>query len=531
MSAEAEADQSGASFERVLATGSNVVSALAVLGMLTGAIVVVADVLMRWFFNIAVVALNEVMAQVFAMAIAATLPAGAARRVNLKVDLLGQAISPRIAGWLNVIGSALLAIFFALLAWRIWTLGIRFQGQGRATLILNWPIAPTYFFVACAMALAALVQVGNVVLDLLRPAPEQAGTRTRPIGAAVLLLLAALLIATGLWYVIDHRGLVAFATGSPGWFVVVAFLVLWLGVLAQLPIAAVTGFMGVFGTMLFIGGASAGNVFATDAMDFLSNPQVATLPLFLMMGSFAVAAGISTDIYRLAYAVLGRIRGGLAYATVAGCAGFGAVSGSSIATAATFGHIALPEMAKRGYAPHFATGSVAAGGTLGALVPPSGAIILFALLTEESIATLFMAAVVPALLAIVLYFAAITVVVRVNPDAAPPPDARDRAGAARAHPRRAGDRPLQPGDRRALRRHLHGDGERRGGCGRRVPAGPGARQAQRGALPLRHVGNDSDHGPDLRADIRRPHLFLLRQSRRSARFRRPVDRRSRNVAA
>src|SRR5690606_23830923 len=113
---------------------------------------------------------------------------------------------------------------------------------------------------------------------------------------------------------------------------------------------------------------------------------------------------------------------GLAYATVAGCAGFGAVSGSSVATAATFGRIALPEMNKRGYSPSFATGSVAAGGTLGALVPPSGAIILFALLTEESIATLFMAAVVPALLALLLYFAAITVVVRMNPDAAPTPD-------------------------------------------------------------------------------------------------------------
>jgi C4-dicarboxylate transporter, DctM subunit len=422
MTAPSSAGRPGTPFERFLGTGSDVVSALAVLGMLTGAIVVVSDVLMRWFFSVAIVALNEVMAQVFAMAIAATLPAGAARRVNLKVDLLGQSISPRVARWLNVLGSLLLALFFALLAWRIWTLGLRFHGQARSTLILNWPIAPTYFFVAGAMSVAALVQLGNVILDLMRPAPVADGGRTSPTGATVLLLLSALLAATLFWYVFDYAGLVAFATGNPGWFVVVAFLVLWLGVLAQLPIAAVTGFIGVFGTMLFIGGASAGNVFATDSMEFLMNPQVATLPLFLMMGSFAVAAGISTDIYRLAYAVLGRIRGGLAYATVAGCAGFGAVSGSSVATAATFGRIALPEMNRRGYSPSFATGSVAAGGTLGALVPPSGAIILFALLTEESIATLFMAAVVPALLALLLYFAAITVVVRMNPDAAPPPD-------------------------------------------------------------------------------------------------------------
>jgi tripartite ATP-independent transporter DctM subunit len=154
-------------------------------------------------------------------------------------------------------------------------------------------------------------------------------------------------------------------------------------------------------------------------MEFLTNWQVATLPMFLMMGSFAVAAGISDDIYRVANAVLGRVKGGLAYATIAGCAGFGAVSGSSVATAATFGRIALPEMAKRNYDPALASGTVAAGGTLGALVPPSGAIILFALLTEQSIGVLFIAAMGPALLALLLYFSAVFVTLRINPDKAP----------------------------------------------------------------------------------------------------------------
>jgi len=136
---------------------------------------------------------------------------------------------------------------------------------------------------------------------------------------------------------------------------------------------------------------STGRVFANDAMEFLTNWQVATLPMFLMMGSFAVAAGISEDIYRVANAFLGRIKGGLAYATIAGCAGFGAVSGSSVATAATFGRI----------------------------VPPSGAIILFALLTEQSIGVLFIAAMVPALLALLLYFSAIFITLRMNPELAP----------------------------------------------------------------------------------------------------------------
>jgi len=410
-------------FERWLSKGSDLVSVLAVAGMLTGAIVVVVDVLLRWLTGSAVVALNEVMSQVFAMAIAATLPAGAARRVNLKVDLIGFAIGPRLNAWLIFAGSLMLAALFALLAWRIGGLGLRFHAQQRSTLILDWPIAPTYFFVTVAMAFAALVQLGNAAQDLLALRGVKAESRTLPLGALVVAATAAAAIGAVLWMLVDQPGLAAFATERPGLFVATAFIVLWLGVLAQLPIAPVTGFVGLFCTALFIGGRSAGNVFATDAMEFLTNAQVATLPLFLMMGSFAVAAGISDDIYRLAYSMLGRVRGGLAYATVAGCAGFGAVSGSSVATAATFGRIALPQMLSRGYAPAFATGTVAAGGTLGALVPPSGAIILFALLTEQSIAMLFVAAMVPAVLALLLYFAAITVVVRMNPAIAPQAEA------------------------------------------------------------------------------------------------------------
>jgi C4-dicarboxylate transporter DctM subunit len=408
-----------AGIDRVLGRGADIVSVLAVAGMLTGAMVVVADVLLRWLFGTAVVALNEVMSQVFAMAIAATLPAGAARRVNLKVDLLGAAIGPRLTVWLTFAGSLLLAALFAFLAWRIWSLGLRFHAQGRSTLILVWPLAPTYFFVCAALAIAAIVQLGNAAQDLASLRNAGSEGRTNAVGAGVVAVTVAMAAAALAWALIDYDGLADFAAESPGWFVFLAFVLLWLAVLAQLPLAPVTGFIGLFGTALFVGTNSAGNVFATDAMEFLTNSQVATLPLFLMMGSFAVAAGISDDLYRLAYALLGGLRGGLAYATVAGCAGFGAVSGSSVATAATFGRIALPQMARRGYGSGLASGTVAAGGTLGSLVPPSGTLILFALLTEQSIGTLFVAAMVPALLAMVLYFGAIAVTVRLDPQAAP----------------------------------------------------------------------------------------------------------------
>jgi len=143
------------------------------------------------------------------------------------------------------------------------------------------------------------------------------------------------------------------------------------------------------------------------------------LPLFLLMGSFATVAGVSTDVYRLGQALLGSFRGGLALATIAGCAGLGTVTGSSLATVATFGRIALPEMRSRGYSPALAAGCVAAGGNLGALIPPSSALIVFALLTEASIGQLFVAAVIPGVIAMIFYIFAVVIYVRLSPRSVP----------------------------------------------------------------------------------------------------------------
>jgi tripartite ATP-independent transporter DctM subunit len=128
---------------------------------------------------------------------------------------------------------------------------------------------------------------------------------------------------------------------------------------------------------------------------------------------------MSSDVYELAHRALAHRRGGLALATIGGCAGFGALTGSSLATVATIGRVAMPEMAARGYGKGLAAGTVAAGGTLGALVPPSIPLIFFALLTESSIGRLFIAAVIPAVVGVILYLIAIAIYVRLNPDAAP----------------------------------------------------------------------------------------------------------------
>jgi tripartite ATP-independent transporter DctM subunit len=187
----------------------------------------------------------------------------------------------------------------------------------------------------------------------------------------------------------------------------------------QVPIGIAMILVGVVGFALQAGWAPALTILASEPAGLLSSVDLATVPLFLLMGTFASAAGFSSDVYRVAAAFLGHRRGGLAYATIAGCAAFGAVCGSSTATAATFAKAALPEMLRRGYSDGFSTGTIAAGGTLKSLIPPSIVMILYCIVARTFIFDLFVAAIVPALLAIALNLAAIWVVVRLQPEVAP----------------------------------------------------------------------------------------------------------------
>src|SRR3990170_5121460 len=190
-------------------------------------------------------------------------------------------------------------------------------------------------------------------------------------------------------------------------------------ILAQVPIGFAMIAVGLIGYALQTGWAPALTMLASEPSALLSSVDLATVPLFLMMGTFASAAGFSADIYSAAAALFGHRRGGLAYATIGGCAAFGAVCGSSTATAATFGKAALPEMLRRGYSSAFSSGTIAAGGTLKSLIPPSIVMILYCIIAKAFIFDLFVAAVLPAVLAIALNLIAITIMVRLDPASAP----------------------------------------------------------------------------------------------------------------
>ncbi|MGR3425580.1 MAG: TRAP transporter large permease [Pseudooceanicola nanhaiensis] len=198
---------------------------------------------------------------------------------------------------------------------------------------------------------------------------------------------------------------------------IVAMLVM---IFAQVPIGVAMGIAGVV-TFSVIRGSfeSALTLFGTETVGKIASAELAIIPLFLLMGSFATVGGLSGDLYRLAQSFIGHVRGGLAMATIGGCAGFGAVCGSSIATASTMTRVSLPEMMSRNYSERLATGSVAAGGTLGMLIPPSIILVLYGVLTEQFVKTLFVAALLPAVLAVALHLVTIAILVRRNPDTGP----------------------------------------------------------------------------------------------------------------
>jgi tripartite ATP-independent transporter DctM subunit len=190
-------------------------------------------------------------------------------------------------------------------------------------------------------------------------------------------------------------------------------------ILARIPVAVALGLVGFVGYAAIDGFAKARLVFGAVPLELSSAYTLSVLPLFTLMGALATMAGLSGDLFRASNAVFAGMRGSLAMAAVGASAGFGAVCGSSLATAATMSRISIPQMLKAGYSPALAAGVVAAGGTLGILIPPSLILMIYGIIAQLSIIKLFAAALAPGLVLTLLYLATVAVWVRLRPEAAP----------------------------------------------------------------------------------------------------------------
>ncbi|GGD44541.1 TRAP transporter large permease subunit [Erythrobacter arachoides] len=199
------------------------------------------------------------------------------------------------------------------------------------------------------------------------------------------------------------------ATGAVG------ILVLFALLLAGGRIGAVLGAVGIGGLAIVLGPEAALIKAGVVVIDTLTRYELGTLPLFLFMAHIFFSIDASRDLFDAAAKFLGHRKGGLAYASIAGCGGFGAINGSSLATTATVGLVAYPEMKRRGYDDRLSTGTIAAGGTLGQMIPPSGALIVFGIIAETSIGTLFTAAIIPGITQALFYAIVVFILVRMRP--------------------------------------------------------------------------------------------------------------------
>ena len=216
------------------------------------------------------------------------------------------------------------------------------------------------------------------------------------------------------------------ATGGLG------VLVLLLLLALRVPVAFAMFLVGFVGIWLLNGWNAAMGLLASETFTLASSPELVVVPLFILMGNVAGSTGMSRQLYDAAYAIIGQIRGGLAAATVIGCGGFAALSGSSVASALTMGKVSLVEMERFNYDPRLSTGVVAAGGTLGILIPPSTGFVIYAILTEQSIGRLFLAGVIPGLLLLALFVLLIWGLCWLRPAYGPPGPRTSLARKARA---------------------------------------------------------------------------------------------------
>jgi tripartite ATP-independent transporter DctM subunit len=191
---------------------------------------------------------------------------------------------------------------------------------------------------------------------------------------------------------------------------IVGFVTLFVLMLLRVPVGMAMGLVGVTGFGYLTGGTTALKMVGQTSMRTVTDFNFAVVPMFLLMGAFATTSGMSRELFRAGNAFLGHLRGGLGIATIAACGGFAAICGSSVATAATFSKVAYPEMRRFGYPQSFSTGVIAAGGTLGIMIPPSTVFAIYGLITEQDVGKLFVAGVLPGVLAIGLYMTTVTLI-------------------------------------------------------------------------------------------------------------------------
>ena len=385
----------------------NILGMVALLGLM---LIITTDVSLRYFFNSPISGAMDLIVVMLSILVFAGMAYTASKKGHVSVDFLARRLSERTRVVVDSITGLLVAGILCLIVWQTLMHAQRMFIGRQASAALDIPFWPFVLVVAFGSALFLIV----ILVDLLSNIKQalegnHIWSWIGLIAGSLLILFFCISVATQLlpWQLSRvTAGLIGLALLLPV-------------LLSGMPVAFVLMLLGFLGLSFIVNLGSGMSPLGITPFHVSVSYSFVVIPLFILMGEFVFVSGLSQSLYSAAYKWLGHSPGGLASATVGACAGFASICGSTVATAVTMGTVALPEMKRYKYLPSLATGCVAAGGTIGTLIPPSVTFIIYGILTEQSIGRLFIAGICPGLLMASLFIISIYVRSRLSPNLGP----------------------------------------------------------------------------------------------------------------
>lgn len=385
-------------------------AALSAILALVMAATIIVDLALRNFFGVVFDFIIE--GETFLLIIVTFLSLAETQRNgrHISVDILTNKLPIKTRLFLETIFPLCGLYLFLIITWQLYRRGMQEYIEGKLTIVSEIPFAPFTFLAAlgCLLMCAVLFQ------QLLANLGRLLAAHKKPLAFLALALAIAAAFIT-LPFVYQASGVALGKTTLALLMLGLALTFMFFG----FPVAFAMGFIGILGTWCLTGMEITLGSVRLASYDSVAEYFLCVIPFFILMGLFCLHSGISKNLFKAAHTWLARIPGGLAIATIMGCGGFAAICGDSMANAATMGSVALPEMRKYKYQDALATGSVAAGGTLGILIPPSIGFIAYGIITEQSVGKLFMAGILPGALMILLFSVLIFIRCKLNPTLGP----------------------------------------------------------------------------------------------------------------
>lgn len=376
--------------------------------MVLGVFFIAADVVLRYLFNKPILGGSEVVGLLMVIAVSTGLVYTGSKDGHISITLVFVRLSKRIQTIIVPCIYFLSLCLFGLMSWRSVVQGLKWQAENPVTQTLSIPYFPFSYLIAFACAVFCLVLLIKF-LDSLAPVVNGGRGLWRWLMLGIALVL--LLLSFPVWFR---------SATNPIVIAIVGFIVMLVLIFLNVPIAFAMALVGIGGVILFTSIDIGLDLLGRKQFIVTNSYDLSVVMFFLLMGMYAFYSGLGRDLYNVAYYWLGHLPGGLAIATIGGCGLFAAICGSTVATAAAMSSVSWPELKRYKYDYTLAAGSMAAGGTLGILIPPSTVLVLFGILTGNSIGRLLIAGILPGILLMSLFIVTIYVLCKRNPSLGPP---------------------------------------------------------------------------------------------------------------